>query len=249
MPDSSAIRTADALAAELPILHRLLLDHLLLSIDVRHTVRMLRRRAPRAPGRDEVHGAFRGLEAKLRGFRRVAIIAVGVACATLSAGAAEYPLTLTANAKVSSGATTVTSIVTIQIDRLMEPSRRAKVLDGLKFNGYQGFMNALRVLPAIGVIKAGERQVDVRYAWESTVDKARRLIIVADKPLVFLGGEASKPRAGYELTVVDLRLDDRGAVSGTMTGAARVKPAPDDGVVLDDYAVAPIELTFSGGRP
>ena len=57
----------------------------------------------------------------------------------------------------------------------------------------------------------------------------------------------TKARAGYELTVVDLRLDDKGAGTGTMAGAARVKPAPGGAVILDDYAEAPVELTVRPG--
>jgi len=34
-----------------------------------------------------------------------------------------------------------------------------------------------------------------------------------------------------------------------MAGAARVKPAPDGGVIVDDYAEAPVQLTGSIGKP
>src|SRR6516162_1771723 len=58
----------------------------------------------------------------------------------LSASAAGiYPQTITANAKAVNGATTVTSTITIRIDRLVEPSRRDRLIEGLKRDGYQGF--------------------------------------------------------------------------------------------------------------
>ena len=162
----------------------------------------------------------------------------------LAQAAGGYPKTLVAQALVKSGETSITSTVTIKIDRLMEPSRRTRVLDGLKFNGYQGFMNALRPLPTIGTIATQNREVKVQYAWETTVGDRTRLVIAASKPLIFLTADETKPRAGYELTVVDLMLDAGGAGTGTMSGAARVKPAPD-GIVLDDFAAAPVQLTIA----
>jgi hypothetical protein len=135
-------------------------------------------------------------------------------------------------------------MVTIKIDRLVEPSRRQRVLDGLKYNGYQGFMNALRPLPVIGSIATPNGNVKVRYAWETAVDNKNRLIVVADKPLFFLPAESAPSRAGYELTFVELLFDESGAATGTLSGAARVKPAPD-GIVLDDYAAVLVTLTVA----
>ena len=158
--------------------------------------------------------------------------------------AADYPRTVIAEAKTSNGATTVMSTITIKLNRLMEPSRRTRVLDGLKFNGYQGFMDALRPLPVIGTIATPKKQVNVRYAWESDVQDHKRLVAVSNTPLFFLTGDAEKAKPGYELTVVELIFDASGAARGTIAGAARVKPAPD-GIVLEDFAVAPVDLTVA----
>jgi hypothetical protein len=175
----------------------------------------------------------------------IALAAATVATAGSGAGAvAEYPRTVVAQAHTKNGATAITSTLTITIDRLMEPSRRTRVLDGLKYNGYQGFMNALRPLPVIGKIATPNREVAARYAWESPVEDRTRLVVVSDKPLFFLPDDTAKPRAGYELTVVELIFDAHGAATGTMAGAARVKPAPD-GIVLEDFAIAPVELTVT----
>jgi len=177
----------------------------------------------------------------------LATVVAALAWTLASAGAADtggYPRTLIAEARTTIGATLVTSTVRIRIDRLMEAARRTRVLDGLKYNGYQGFMDALRPLPVIGAIATPNREVRVRYAWESAVEDRRRLVVVSDKPLFFLPDDTAKPRAGYELTVVELLFDARGAAVGTMAGAARVKPAPD-GIVLADFAVAPVELTVA----
>jgi hypothetical protein len=141
------------------------------------------------------------------------------------------------------GVTTVTSTITITIDRLVEPSRRDRLIEGLKRDGYQGFMDVIWTLPTIGSIAIQSDHVDVKYAWETQVQKRRHLIVVADKPLFFLARDAAQGRAGYDLTVVDLQFDDRGAATGTMAGAARVKLSPDDGIGLQDYAAVPFQLT------
>jgi hypothetical protein len=178
-------------------------------------------------------------------FAALALAAAAFTAAGAHAGADPYPRTIVAEARATTGVTAITSKLTIRLDRLMEPSRHTRVLDGLKYNGYQGFMNALRPLPVIGQIATQNRDVAIRYAWESPVEDRTRLILCADKPLFFLAEDAAaQPRKGYELTVVELIFDGRGAATGTMSGAARVKPA-GDGIVLEDFAIAPVELTVA----
>src|SRR5262245_37083833 len=85
-------------------------------------------------------------------------VAACVCMATSVGMAAGYPLTLTAHAKYTSGDTTITSIVTITVEKLMKPDDRTSVLDGLKYNGYPGFLNALRPLPVIGKVGYNKAQ-------------------------------------------------------------------------------------------
>ncbi len=161
-----------------------------------------------------------------------------------SGGAAgSYPRTIVANAKAVSGVTTITSTVTIQINRLVEPARRDRLLKGFDQNGYQGLMDVMRPLPIIGSIATQRASVDVKYAWETPAQGRTRLIVVADKPLFFLPGDEPKARPGYVLTVVQLLLDDRGGGTGLMAGAARVKRAAEEGIILEDYGTVPVDLT------
>jgi hypothetical protein len=172
-----------------------------------------------------------------------------LACLSSASGsAATYPITLTARASFTGADTTITSTLTITVKKLMDPDNRTSVLDGLKYRGYQGFMDALRPLPVIGQVGNKSGHVDLRYGWETKSDDRRRLILVADKPFFFLARDTSKPRGGYELTVVDLQLDDRNAGSGTMAPAARVKRAPDGEPILDDFATAPVQLTVEAAK-
>jgi hypothetical protein len=185
-----------------------------------------------------------------RAWRRSAYVAILVACLMGSARAAgDYPLVLTLDADANVAAAAVKSTVTIHVDRLMEESRRKRVTDALTYSGYANFLSALRMIPPIGTIELQSRMVSIRYAREQQEATGRRLVLVADRPLFFLGAAATgKARAGYELTIVELRVDAQGGVTGTMAGAARVKPSPD-GIVLDDYAEAPVRLSGRVPKP
>jgi hypothetical protein len=161
--------------------------------------------------------------------------------------AIRYPLTLTLDARFASGVTTITSKVTIKVVRVMDDAPRTRVSDALKFGGYPNFVKALRPLPPLGSIETQSAKTPIRYVREDQDGASSRLVLVADAPLFFLG-KPSKSKAGYELTVVDLRLDGQGKVTGQMAGAARVKPSPDGGVLLDDYADALIQLEGTVGQ-
>jgi hypothetical protein len=176
-------------------------------------------------------------------------VAILVACLGGPARAAgDYPLVLTLEASASTATAAVTSTVTIRVDRLMEESRRKRVTDALSYGGYANFLSALRMIPPIGTIELQARTVNIHYAREQQEATGRRIVLVADRPLFFLSGDPAKTRAGYELTVVELRFDAQGGVTGTMAGAARVKPS-SDGPVLDDFAEAPVRLATRATRP
>ena len=178
--------------------------------------------------------------------RRVIILALAVAGLVVASGpmhaAAQYPLSLTLDAQMKAGETTVNTKITIQVDRAMENVRRTRVNDALKFGGYQNFLNALRAVPSVGSIRTQSTKVDVRYTREDQDGASTRLLLVADQPLTFLSSNPTKQKVGFELTLVDLTIDANGAVTGKMAAAARVRPAPDGGVLLDTYADQLIDL-------
>lgn len=193
--------------------------------------------------------AFRlGEDMRMQRPRHFALIVAGIVASSAllsAAGVIQYPLTMTFNAQAKTNeATTITSQVTVKVDNLMLESRRVRATDALQHGGFGNFVNVLRTLPPIGTIALPKREVKIRYARETTDQGVTRLVLIADRPLVFLKAEEEKPRAGYELTLMELRFDAKGRVGGaTITGAARVKPSPDGGVILDEYAEAPITLT------
>src|SRR5262249_1188209 len=106
-------------------------------------------------------------------------VAIGAfSCLSMaSAAALEYPLPLTAQAKYGRGPRRISSAITIRVERLIDPAARTRVLDRLKYNGYQGFMTALRPLPVVGQVSSPNAHVDLRYAWETKADDRTRLIL------------------------------------------------------------------------
>ena len=184
--------------------------------------------------------------------RRV-VLAFTAAAVVLAGGAmsaaVQYPLTLTLDAVMKSGVTTISSKITVQVDRAMDDTRRTRVSDALKFGGYQNFYNALRGVPSVGSIQTQNGKVDVRYTREDPDGTATRLVLVSDQPLFYLGADSSKKKVGFELTVVNLRIEPQGAVTGQLSGAARVRPAPDGGVLLDTWAEELVELKGQAGKP
>jgi hypothetical protein len=175
---------------------------------------------------------------------RHVLAAAALASLPLMAGAqAVYPRTLVANVQASGPTAGATASITIRVERLMHDSDFTRVSDALKYNGYQGFLPALRKLPKIGYVQVGDKQTDLKYARERS-DGKPRLVLGTDRPIFFLGGGApdAKPRAGYEVGVIELDIDASGNGEGTMAAAARVKPAPDGSVIIDDYAATPLKL-------
>jgi len=155
------------------------------------------------------------------------------------------PETFVAKAEVRSGETAVASAnVTIQVDRYTKDADRTAMENALKHGGYPGFLTALRKAPAVGHIEAGDRKFTIRWAREVADGTGRTISVVTDAPIFFVGGGAAdaKPRAGYELAVVQLKMDASGIGEGSMAAAARVKPGGPTNVQVDSYADQPLKL-------
>ncbi len=156
----------------------------------------------------------------------------------------------TANAKNASGA--VSGTLEVRLRRYTPDFDRTTVETALRQGGYPGFLTALRNAPEVGqLVLGGGEPYTIRYAREKVDAGGRTIVLVTDKPAFFLGGGRAnaKPRAGYEVAVIKIQVDGTGQGSGTMAGAARVRPDGDGGVLLDDYAEEPIALTNITRKP
>jgi hypothetical protein len=154
------------------------------------------------------------------------------------------PETFIANAQAKAGGGVGAAIIEIHIERYTPDADRTSVETALKTGGYPGFVTALRNAPDVGYVEVGGQKFTIRWARERESKKGRTIVVVTDKPVFFVGGGRAdaKPRAGYEVAVVQLDMDLAGIGSGIMAAAARVKPGTDGGVQIDDYAEQPIKL-------
>src|SRR5262245_12585478 len=178
-------------------------------------------------------------------FRRACVLAaLALAAIPCAVWAQSYPRTLVANAAVSGRNGALTGTITIHIDELMHDLDFKQVADALQYGGYLQFLPALRKLPEVGYVQIGERKTVLKYAHVRPGSNPR-LVLGTDRPIFFVGGGSpdAKPKAGYEVGIIELDIDAQGNGKGTMAGAARVKRGPDGEPVVEDYAEAPIQLT------
>ena len=151
----------------------------------------------------------------------------------------------TAEAKNAKGA--VSGALEVRLNRYTPDFDRKTVEAALKEGGYPRFLLALRNAPEGGqLVLGGGEPFSIRYAREKVEAGGRTIVLVTDTPVYFIGGArnaSTKPRAGYEIAVLQIQLDGEGQGSGTMAAAARVRPDGDGGVLLDNYAEEPIALT------
>lgn len=155
------------------------------------------------------------------------------------------PETFFAKAEARSGATAVAAApLTIQVDSYTKDADRKVMEEALRVGGYPGFLTSLRKAPNVGWVQAGQKKFTIRWARQVPDGQNRTISIVTDAPIFFVGGgnPDAKPRAGYELAVLQLKLDASGIGEGSMAAAARVKPGGETGVVIDEYADQPIKL-------
>jgi hypothetical protein len=176
---------------------------------------------------------------------------VGAQAPRPTTGAPEV-FSATAQAKNATGAASGT--LEVRVSRYTPDFDRTTVETALRLGGYPRFLTALRNAPEVGqLVLAGGQPYTIRYARERVEAGSRTIVVVTDKPVLFLGGgggrAGAKPRAGYEVAVLQIQLDGTGQGRGTMAAAARVRPDGDGGVLLDDYAEAPIGLINVTRKP
>ena len=175
---------------------------------------------------------------------RLAIALVLAQVVAFAQNEGKPPETFIANAQATGQNTGASAVVTIQIDRYTDPRDVKMLQEELRLGGYPKFLPALRKTPVVGWVEMGGRKVLARWARQTPTDKGRTISVVTESPLAFLGGAAvdAKPRAGFELAVIQFEVDSVGLGTGTMAAAARVRPGGPAGVQIDDYAETPIKL-------
>lgn len=172
------------------------------------------------------------------------IMLTTIAQAALAQREVKPPETFFANAEVLGHEAGASAYVTIYIEKYTDERNRKELTDALRTGGYPAFLPALKAAPDVGWVEMNGRKTTVRWARQQATEKGRSISLVTDAPLAFIGGASvdAKPRAGYELAVIQMDVDSIGLGSGTMAAAARVRPGGPTGVQIDDYAETPVKL-------
>ena len=182
----------------------------------------------------------------------ISVLLAATSAGLVAQGKATAPETFTATAQAKNGAGGASGTLEVQVTRYSPDFDRKTVEEALRLGGYPRFLTALRQAPGVGqLVLAGGPAYTIRYAREKVDGDVRTIVLVTDRPVLFIGGgrAESKPRAGYEIALLQIVVPKTGPPTGTMAGAARVRPDGTGGVVLDDYAEEPITLTGITRRP
>jgi hypothetical protein len=158
-------------------------------------------------------------------------------------GAAEV-FTATAAVKGAGGAS-ASAPVTVTVDRKMSQSEADPLVAAFKAGGADALRKKLVGVPPTGTVRVGAgSDTTTRLTIERATGDGRLLTIVADKPLVFVGAgvPGAKAKEGYDFAVIDLQVDAKGAGSGTIAPAAKIK-LNQDAFVVEDYSGEVVRLT------
>lgn len=154
------------------------------------------------------------------------------------------PETFRAQAHVRGAPGAAAAAIQIVIQRYTPDAERTALERALETGGYPAFLAALRKSSDVGYVEHGTAKFTIRYARETRIERGRRIDVVTDRPVFFVGGGApeARPRDGFDVAVLRMEVEDFGLGSGVMAAAARLKLEADGGVQIDDYAEQPIKL-------
>jgi hypothetical protein len=181
----------------------------------------------------------------------IGLAALSAAAGAQTAGKSAAPETFSASTEIKTASGPISATIQVQIRRYTPEFDRKALEDALEHGGYASFVNAMRKVPEVGVVMAGDGRFPIRYAREHQTDKGRTIVVVTDKPVFFVGGARpdAKPRAGYESALIQLQVNDAGVGTGMWAPAARVKPGGEAGVRIDSYADEPLPLKVRRQAP
>ena len=179
----------------------------------------------------------------------VVSLVLAAVCLAAASSAPQYsaalgaPETFSAQAQVMGPIGAAAATIKVVIQRYTPDAERT-ALEAALATGYPAFLPALRRSSDVGYVEHGTARFTIRYARETKTDKGRSIDVVTDRPIFFVGGGApeARPRVSFDVAVLRMEVDIIGFGNGVMAAAARLKPAPDGGVQIEDYAEQPIKL-------
>lgn len=182
------------------------------------------------------------------------VVLLGAGGSALAQPADGQPEVFTGTAQAKNAKGAVSGTIEVRLRRVTPQFDKTAVETALKEGGYPRFLTAIKNAPEVGqLVLGGGNPFSIRYARERVDATGRRLVLVTDKPVFFVGGgradENLAARKGFEVAVIEIRIDGKGVGTGSMAAAARVRPDGDGGVLLDDFAEQLITLTNIARKP
>ena len=177
------------------------------------------------------------------GFTLLSGVMLAASASPRAQGAPEV-FTATAAVKGAGGAA-ATAPVTVTIDRKMAPSEADPLVAAFRTGGAAALRKALVGVKPTGTVQVGAgKPTPSRLTIERATGGGRLLTIVTDEPLLFLGAgvPGSKPKEGFDFAVLDIQVDAKGAGSGTLAPAAKIK-VNEGAFVVEDYGGETVRLT------
>jgi hypothetical protein len=175
-----------------------------------------------------------------------AAVAIGLLMAVLDVAARPAAETFTATATAKTAAGGASTKVTIRIDKFVSDADRQKLLAVVKGNNTAATHKALAAMPNIGTIQLGKQPpTPIKYAYAAPSGHGRIITVITAKAILHLGGSLpdAKPKAGYDLALALLVLDEQDKGDGELAPAAKVKMNDAGAIVTDDYGSEAVRLT------
>jgi hypothetical protein len=135
--------------------------------------------------------------------------------------------------------------VKIRVTRWSTEAEREQLVNTLQDKGANAALEELRGMKSVGSIRTPDSLAyDLHYAQvEVTEEGGRRIVLATDRPIGFWEFHLQSRTVNYPFTVIQMELDQDGEGEGTMSLAAKIIPAGDNRIVLEDFETAPVLLT------
>jgi len=134
--------------------------------------------------------------------------------------------------------------VNIQVDQYTPDGDIKTMQEALQSGGSDAFTQALKKAPVAGHLNIGDKKFPIRWARKQTAPRGYVISLVVDTPVYFVGAglPGAKARAGFNLAVLQLRMDSANIGEGSIAPAAKVKPGGATGVDVEDYGSEPVKI-------
>jgi hypothetical protein len=183
-------------------------------------------------------------------WRTAAALLLGLA-ALQGAAVGQAPADATANEEFEAILTNIRNVggtgltpVTIRITRWTSDADNQRLLETLRKDGQDAFLNALLDQESVGSIATpGSLRYDFYYARQGPLDGGgRRIMLISDRPMRMWERLEAAPSRDYPFTVLELRLDAEGPGSGTLAQLVQLRLVGNI-LGIENLATGPMRLS------